>query len=398
MSVVQAACLLNNPIALQASGLHHVMPTSAYVHVPFCAHRCGYCNFTLVAGRDDLIERYLQAIERELSWLESARPVRTLFFGGGTPTHLAPRQLERLFELVLHWFPLLEGYEFSVEANPIDIDTERAAVLAAYGVNRVSLGAQSFDAMKLKLLERDHTGAEIARAVELLRPYVRSLSLDLIFGTPGETLAGWKSDIESALRLAPDHISTYGLTFERGTSFWSRREHGELANLDEETERAMYGEAIDRLTAHGFEHYEVSNFARPGHRCRHNEVYWAGEEYYAIGPGAARYVDGRREINHRSTTTYISRVLAGQSPVADSETLSPEDRAREALVLGLRHLPGIDRTAFFSQTGFEVDALVGSELRRFVELGFFTDDGRHIRLTRSGLYISDGLWPKFLRR
>lgn len=372
-------------------------PRSAYIHVPFCAHRCGYCNFTLVAGRDDLIVRYIEAIERELSWLETPRPVKTLFFGGGTPTHLDPKQLERLFRSVLHWFSLALGYEFNIEANPIDIDADRVAVLADFGVNRVSLGAQSFDAGKLELLERDHDADQIASAVERLRPHVRSISLDLIFGAPGETLEGWRCDLEAALRLEPDHISTYGLTFERGTSFWSRRQHGKLTSLDEETERAMYAEAIDRLTAEGYKHYEVSNFARPGHRCRHNEVYWAAEEYYAIGPGAARYVNGRRETNHRSTTTYIQRVLGGQSPVAECETLEPEDRAREALVLGLRRLPGIERPAFAAKTGFEVDELVGPELKKYVKLGLFSDDGRRIRLTRPGLYVSDALWSAFLR-
>jgi oxygen-independent coproporphyrinogen-3 oxidase len=170
-----------------------------------------------------------------------------------------------------------------------------------------------------------------------------------------------------------------------------------VQRIDEESERIMFERAIDRLTAEGFEHYEVSNFARTGFRCRHNELYWSGQPYYAFGPGAARYVDGRREVNHRSTTTYLHRVLAGQSPVAETEQLAPEDRAREALVFGLRRMQGINRDEFAARTGFELDKLAGADGRRFVDQGLLTWDGDRLRLTRAGLVISDSIWPYFLR-
>lgn len=374
------------------------VPRAAYVHVPFCRHRCGYCNFTLVAGRDDLIGDYLRAVELELQGLGEPREVDTLFFGGGTPTHLPPDNLRRLIETVLRWFPLAAGYEFSVEANPADLGDETLAVLAAGGVNRISLGGQSFDAAKLKILERDHTPDRLRRAVEMAKQRIASVSLDLVFGVPGETLAVWQADLASALALEPDHVSTYGLTFERGTAFWSRLLAGELGRLDEELERAMYAAAIDTLTAAGFEHYEVSNFARPGHRCRHNEAYWAGDGYYAVGPGAARHENGRREMNHRSTTTYLKRVLGGQSPTAESETLDPADRARELLVFSLRRLAGIERDAFAAKTGFALESLIGEPLARMVSLGLLADDGRQVRLTREGLFVSDAIWPHFLER
>jgi oxygen-independent coproporphyrinogen-3 oxidase len=390
---------------------------AAYIHVPFCRHRCGYCNFTLVAGRDDLAGAYLEALERELSWIErqrgplalrvatdsrseastlGAREVDTLFFGGGTPTHLAPSQLERLFAIVRRQFPLAADGEFSVEANPIDLDAEKAAILQAAGVTRVSLGAQSFHQPKLRLLERDHTAADIERAFQFARNFADSVSLDLIFGAPGETLADWRRDLERALALSPDHVSTYGLTFEKGTAFWSRLEHGDLARVDEDLERQMYELAIDTLTAAGFEHYEVSNFARANHHCRHNENYWLGGQYFAAGPGAARFLAGKRETNHRSTTTYISRVLAGQSPVAESEQLGSEDAARERLVFALRRLEGID-TAEFAATGFSVEQLGGQALPRLIDQGFLSFKGQRLKLTRAGLLISDAIWPQFLR-
>ncbi len=373
-------------------------PRAAYVHVPFCRHRCGYCNFTLVAGRDDLVGDYLRAIELELRALGEPREVDTLFLGGGTPSHLSLEALRTLIDTVRRWFPLAAGYEFSLEANPADLTAEKVTLLAELGVNRLSLGGQSFDAAKLALLERDHDADVLRRAVALAQQTIAAVSLDLIFGTPGETPDAWQADLAAAIELRSQHVSTYGLTFERGTPFWRRRSAGELRPLDEETERMLYAGAIEALAAAGFEHYEVSNFARPGHRCRHNEVYWSGDGYYASGPGAARYVGGRRETNHRSTTTWLRRVLAGESPVAESETLSAEDRARERLVFGLRRLEGIDRAAFAVQTGFDVDALVGEPLGQFVGLGLLADDGDRIKLSREGLFVSDAMWPKFLRR
>jgi oxygen-independent coproporphyrinogen-3 oxidase len=204
--------------------------------------------------------------------------------------------------------------------------------------------------------------------------------------------------LQAALALAPDHISTYGLTFEKGTSFWSRLNRGELARVDEEIERQMYEAAIDTLTAAGFEHYEVSNFAKSGHRSRHNENYWLGGQYFAAGPGAARFIAGRRETNHRSTTTYIARVLAGESPIAEAEQLAPEDAARERLVFALRRLEGIDTATFASATGCRIEQLGGDALRRMIDLGFFELCSGRLRLTRAGLLISDAIWPEFLRR
>ncbi len=370
-------------------------PRAAYVHVPFCRHRCGYCNFTLVAGRDDLIAAYLAALEAELSWLGEPCEVETLFLGGGTPTHLRGEQLRRLLQTVRRWHPLAPGGEFTVEGNPADIDEETVGILAAEGVTRLSLGAQSFDDGKLRLLERDHTAAVIATAVKA-RDAGLQVSLDLIFGVPGETTATWQADLSQALSLLPDHVSTYGLTFERGTSFWNRREHGELLPVDEELERTLYAAAIETLTSAGYEHYEVSNFARPGKRCRHNEVYWTGGEYFAAGPGAARYVAGVRETNHQSVFTWLARVQAGQSPVAEREALSPEGRARELLVFALRRIEGVDRAWFAAKSGIQLDSLIVMPLRKFVAAGLLADDGERVKLTRDGLFVSDALWPEFL--
>jgi len=267
--------------------------------------------------------------------------------------------------------------------------------LCQLGVNRISLGAQSFQASKLGILERDHSASDIRRAVELTVPFA-DVSLDLIFGVPGENIDLWHADLDQALALPVQHVSTYGLTFEKGTRYWSARLHGELKQLDEEVERTMYLAAIDRLGSAGLDHYEISNFARPGHRSRHNQVYWSGKEYYAFGPGAARYVDGRRETNHRSTLTYLKRMFSGQSPVVESEQLSPEERAREHLVFQLRMLDGVHKRHFAQVSGYTIEELVRKPLAHYLKHRFMADDGERIRLTRKGLLISDSLWPQFL--
>lgn len=371
-------------------------PRSAYIHVPFCRHRCGYCNFTLVAGRDDLIVDYLRAIEMELTGLERPREVDTLYFGGGTPSHLGSDGLQRLSETVQTWHPLSAGYEWTVEVNPVDVDARLVDVLRELGVTRISLGGQSFNDAKLRLLERDHSGRDVASATQHVRDAGLHVALDLMFAAPGETLGEWRADVEAALALAPDHVSTYGLTFERGTEFGSRRDRGELHPVDEELERDMYAHVIDRLVDAGFEHYEVSNFARPGCLSRHNQAYWSGDGYFAAGPGAARYVDGVRETNHRSTTTYLRRVLAGESPVFERERLEPEARAREYLVFSLRRIAGVSRAEFAAKTDYRVDELIADPLAKYVDLGLLASDGDRLRLTRAGLFVSDAIWPELL--
>ena len=373
-------------------------PRAAYIHVPFCAHHCGYCDFAIATGQDHLIELYLDALAAELAMLGEPQPVRTLFLGGGTPTHLSAAQLQRLLSAVLHWLPLNSHgeTEFSIECNPDTLTADKIAVLADHGVNRVSLGAQSFHADLLAVLERAHDPQEIARAVQRVRRRIDNVSLDLIFGIPGQTECLWRADLARALALAPDHLSTYGLTYEKGTPLWKRRQRGQVRPLDEDAELALYALAIDVLEAAGFEHYEISNSARPGRRCRHNQSYWANEAYFGFGMGAARYVLGRRELNTRDLHLYIRQALSGQSVTWQSEELPPEERARETLAVQLRRAEGIDRAAFRTQTGFDLDTVAGAALARHVDQGLLADNGRSVRLTRRGKYVADAVIERLL--
>lgn len=372
-------------------------PRAAYVHVPFCLHRCGYCDFTLIAGRDDLISGYLDALQQEIDQL-AGRPyeVDTLFLGGGTPSHLPPHELERLFAMLRQAFPLAEGGEYSLEANPAGFDADKVSVMREAGVNRVSLGVQSFDPGVLKTLERDHSPDDIESAVELARSITPNVGVDLILGVPGQTQETWEATLDAAIALRPSHISTYGLTFEKGTSFWNRRESGALSPIDDELERGMYQTAIERLSGAGWGHYEISNFAQPDRECRHNMTYWQARPYFGVGPGAASYVDGIRRTNNRSVVGWLRSARAGESSVAEEDTLDPLTRAREAVMLGLRMTAGIDVAEFRRTFAHDPIALGGDAALRFLEDGLLEVSAGHLRLTREGLFLADMVMAEFL--
>ncbi|MEI6238904.1 MAG: radical SAM family heme chaperone HemW [Planctomycetia bacterium] len=380
-------------------------PRHAYVHVPFCRHRCGYCDFTLVAGRDDLIERYFAALAIEIERISNVPDATsasacleldTLYLGGGTPSHLGPDGLRKLFALLRERLVPAAGAEVTVEANPLDVTGDFVTACRDLGVTRVSLGGQSLDAATLRALDRDHAPADVQGAVSRLIDAGLVVSLDLMTAAPGQTLAGAEGDLAAAAALDVQHVSVYCLTWEQGTAFESARRRGDLVPAEESLERAMFETAIDRLEAAGFEHYEVSNFARSGFRCRHNEAYWDCRPWEAFGPGAARF-DGRTRItNHRSTTTWIAKTLAGEDATGEIDAMTAEQAARERIVVGLRRRDGIDREAFHAVSGFDLDVLAGPAIARWVERGLATDDGARVRLTRAGLLVSDALWADVL--
>ena len=370
-------------------------PLAAYVHVPFCRHRCGYCNFSVLAGRDDLADTFLDALQIELASMDQPKSVDTLFIGGGTPTHFDAPWLERFLTLVCRWFVLTnDASEFTVEANPNDITPQKLAILKDYGVNRLSLGVQSFNHAKLRVLERSHSPEEAKAAVACAADVIGNVSIDLIFAVPNETPAFWRADLETAVSLPIEHLSTYGLTIEKGTQFWNRKQRGLLENVVEDDELKMYRDAMERLNAASFEHYEVSNFARHQRLCQHNLTYWRGMGWYAAGPGAAAFVDGTRLVNHRSTTTYIRRLLSGRSPIAESEQLTMEQLIRERVAFGLRMLAGFD---LCDAGPLEiVDFLLGDTLTHLMQLGMLNRNGSKVTLTGRGLLVSDAVLAEIL--
>jgi oxygen-independent coproporphyrinogen-3 oxidase len=371
-------------------------PRAAYIHIPFCRHRCGYCNFSVLAGRDQYATKFLSALDRELSNLSQRRTVDTIFIGGGTPTHLPVQWLEQLLEIVNRWFELTPRGEFSVEANPSDVEAAKLDALAAAGVNRISLGVQSFNSDKLHRLQRDHNEAIARQAIRHAADKIGNVSIDLIFAAPGEDLRGWDADVWMALDQPINHLSTYCLTFEKGTNFWSRLQRGELQTAPENLELAMYKLVIARCRAAGWQHYEVSNFSQPGRACRHNMAYWEGRGWYAAGPGAARFVAGVRSVNHRSPTRYMQRVLNDEDPIAEVDPLDREAWARERLVFGLRMLDGIDVLQIEHETQFPLRQHCDETIDRLVREGMLIREDNRIRLSSSGLYISDSIVSQFL--
>ncbi len=340
---------------------------------------------------------YLDALEIELSRLNEPQRIRTLFFGGGTPTYLPHGPLERLLRLVQRWLPFEADHEFSVEANPSYLEVDKIDLLCSFGVNRLSLGVQSFQPKLLSVLERDHRPEDVPRVLEFIRPRIPNLSLDLIFGVPGQSVDQWQADLAQALALAPVHLATYGLTYEKGTRLWKQRARGEVAALDEETEYEFYMTAMGTLEQAGFEHYEISNFARPGFHCRHNQVYWANHAYFGFGVGAARYINGVRELNTRDLRTYIQRLQTGLSPTFQSECLPPRERAIETIAVQLRRAIGIEGTAFLEQTGFGLDELVGDKLAQLVDQQLLRDDGESVRLSKKGKCLADAIVETLMR-
>jgi len=371
-----------------------------YVHVPFCRRRCGYCDFALVADRDDLVDRYLEALARELCRLEPAAACETLYLGGGTPSHLGPDGLRRLFALVWERVgpPPADGpdAEVTLEANPLDVTPALVTAARECRVNRVSLGAQSLDAATLRRLDRDHEPADVRAAAERLLEAGMRVNVDLMIAAPGETVTEVERDLDAVAALGCDHVSVYCLTWEKGTAFEAARRRGLVRAVDDAEERRMFETAITRLEQAGYEHYEVSNFARPGRRCRHNEAYWDCRPWEGFGPGAARF-DGRtRVVNHRGVVAWIERVLAGREAHGEVERMTAAEAARERVVVGLRRRDGLRREAFREAAGFDLDAIAGKAIRRWVAAGHAVDDGASVRLTSAGLLVSDGLWAEVL--
>jgi oxygen-independent coproporphyrinogen-3 oxidase len=317
----------------------------AYVHVPFCFHKCHYCDFYSFVDREDRQPAYVARLEGELAAMArfAHAPLATVFVGGGTPTLLRPDLLARAMRAIRERLPLAPDAEWTVEANPETVTPEVAGVLVAAGVNRVSLGAQSFQPALLKALERWHDPASVGRAVGHLRAAgIRRISLDLIFGIPGGTPAQWQDDLDRALALGPDHLSCYGLTYEPNTPMAVRLARGEFAPCDEDVEAAMWEAASVRLGAAGFEGYEISNWARvvPGRpgaeECRHNLLYWRNRDWMAFGPSASGHAQGIRWKNVPRLGDWLAS--AGGSPAVDVERATPDMQAGERLMMGLRLL------------------------------------------------------------
>ncbi len=358
-----------------------------YLHVPFCTRRCSYCDFAIAVRRTVPSEAYAEAVLAEWSgwqgssaWKESPE-VHTIYFGGGTPSRLAPPSLASILDRIRGDRPVTAAAEVTLEANPEDVSAATARAWRQAGINRVSLGAQSFDPAVLEWMHRSHGPERIGEAVSTLREAgLDEVSLDLIFGLPAELNRDWTRDLESATALQPVHLSLYGLTVEPRTPVARWVARGEARPADESRYAAEFLEADQYLTARGFEHYEVSNYARPGHRAVHNGSYWRGASYLGLGPSAHSYFDGIRQWNLREWEAYQRAVAAGSSPVEGRETLDADARALERLYLGLR-----------TSDGLPSNALPADLRAAWTRSGWVLASGDGIRLTPEGWLRMDAL-------
>jgi len=371
-------------------------PLGLYVHVPFCAHTCDFCAFYQVSPTARSVESFIKSVAAEARLVDWNRPLATVFWGGGTPGLLAPSDLSRLAEVV-HGLPGGGcAPEWTVEMAPASVTKERLGALRAAGVTRISLGVQSFSPALLDGLGRAHTREQVYRAYERIRAAgFPSVNLDLMFALPGQTAAEWDEDIDKAVALGPDHISTYCLTFEEDTALWIKLSQGRV-RLDPENEARMYERTWERLGAAGYAQYEVSNFARPGHACAHNVNTWRMAEWVGLGPSAASQQGGLRASNIANLEEWGLRVGRGERLTEDRTNLTPALLAEDALVFGLRMNEGVDPAALRERcpdAPWEgVDALFG----RLVEGGLASRDASRVRLTPKGRLLADSIGSEIM--
>jgi oxygen-independent coproporphyrinogen III oxidase len=368
-----------SPEACAAAGL--------YVHVPFCHSNCSYCDFYRVSYRDSQANAFLDALKLELASLPRGWKPVTIYVGGGTPSALREDQLEALIEALEPFRK--EGQEYTFEVNPRSSTLSKIEILAAGGVSRVSFGVQTFDSAALERLGRRHRSEEIARVHALLCERIPSVSFDLIFALPGQTLEAWHADLKAAVALSPDHLSVYSLIYEEGTPLTLSVARGEATAVGEETERDMFLLAVGRLESAGYEHYEVSSYARAGHRSRHNQAYWAQEDYHGVGPGASSTLGDLRWKNTGDLEGYIRGLREAGRPPREEERLAPADRVNEHLLLRLRTRDGLSLDGFERRAGMALGDWSRGALDALLRGGFLAREGDRITLTREGLCVAD---------
>ena len=372
-----------------------------YLHIPFCSKICPYCDFAVLTGGPERRRRFSDHLVREISMWADERStfesIDTIYFGGGTPSALAPEDLARILASARESLSILDDVRVFFEANPEDVTPESVRIWRDLGVRFLSLGIQSFDADALRFLGRRHTPEEARRSIEIARGAgFETISIDLIYGLPDQPFEIWKRTLEQAVALHPDHLSCYQLTIHEGTPFGFRLARGKMAELPEEAQGELFLFTHSYLKDAGYPGYEVSNFARsPEHRSRHNQKYWHHVPYLGIGPSAHSFSGNRRWWNERKLGPYEKRIETGERPIAGSEELTPGDLALEALMLGLRTADGIDLPSFRERYG--VDLLKKNEplVERLVREGLLALDGDILVPTLAGLAVTDSLARAF---
>ncbi len=370
-----------------------------YVHIPFCSSRCSYCDFATGLYQSELAERYVQGLINEIRASQYAGEiVDTIYFGGGTPSLLAPAQLERILASLYERFKITGGPEITIEINPGSATPEKLRAFRSLGINRASFGAQTFDDAELAKLGRSHNSADTLRTFAHLRDAgFANVSFDLIAGLPGQTLEGWRGNIKQALDLAPEHLSFYLLEVHSGTPLAEHIRRGIQPQPDDDLAGVMYEWMLEHATEAGYEHYEISNLCRPGFYSRHNVKYWTAAPYYGFGCSSHSYDGGaRRWSNQRDALKYVEMIETGVSPVVEEQQLEKTDVRAEALFLGMRLMQGVDLRRYRESFGVDLRDEHADDLDRFFKAGLIEVDGDLIRLTRTGALLSNEVFAAFV--
>ncbi len=379
-------------------------PAGLYVHVPFCLRKCNYCDFVSLpigrAGAAGLVRPYFAAVRREADRRApelAGRAIEGVYFGGGTPTTIEPRELAGLLEHLSARYAVEPRAEVTVEANPGTVDAARLGDLRAAGFNRLSLGAQAFQDRLLARLGRAHDAAAIKAAVAAARAAgFTDLNLDLIYGLPGQTADDWRATLRAAVALEPEHLAAYALKVEPGTPFHRDQAAGRLDLPGEDAEAAMYEDAREAMAVAGYEHYELSNWARPGSRSRHNLLYWRNRDYAGLGAAAWSHLGARRRGNVGDVAGYIHLVEAGADPVGEAEELDPRRAAGEAAFLALRLIEGLSLAEFAAEHGRSLEDLFPGAIGRATASGLAAREGDRLRLTGRGLLLANQVFQEFV--
>ena len=381
-----------------------------YIHIPFCRQKCFYCDFPSFAGREKKIDKYLQALEQEFALLrqrvlpkdnvrdiESKFAPRTIYIGGGTPTALNANQLAKLLEIVQKYVAVAEAEEFTVEMNPGTVDREKLLLLQQAGINRLSVGVQSFDDHCLQKIGRIHTAQDAVNTIELAHNLgFDNISLDLIYGLPQQDREILTKSVERALALPVQHISIYGLQLEEGTAFQRMADMGKLHLPTDELVEAMYDYIVEKLPEAGYQRYEISNYALPGYESKHNLSYWQDVEYLGLGSGAHSYWQGTRYENPSSIDDYISALEVGRLPATLEEQVDRQAHMEEYCFLGLRTAAGIDKNLFQQKFGVDLFTVYGRTIEKLVALDLLQHTARGIALTTLGMKYGNQVFGEFL--
>lgn len=373
---------------------------SIYVHMPFCDYKCTFCDFAAFANQDHLMAAYSEALIREVA-LRSAdgtpRSAATIFFGGGTPSKTAVDDMARILDALHRSYAVAPGAEVTVEANPGSIDRPSLDRLVDLGVTRLSVGVQTLNDRSLQTTNRLHSGQQALEALDTARQStLPSVSADLMFGLPGQDLADWRHTLSSVVERGPDHLSVYGLIVEPGTVLARQLRRGEIALPDDDEAADMYEWTRSYLGAHGYVHYEISNWARPDHHSRHNLVYWHHQPYLGVGLSAHSFLDDERFANVRGLKHYLARIEAGRLPTAHSEPIDDRRARSDAIVLGLRLIAGIEVTPFDRRFGGSLLTDHHATIARFSDLDLLEHVDGHLRLTERGYLLANQVWQAFI--